>query len=904
MFAHEWRRALGVAALATLAVSTQSVAADKPKAMPQGGTPGADAGAAPFQDWKKITKDAEVQKGFFTLYKKHENLYLELKPDQLGKPVLGVFSFAKGIGSNFLLGGLPLGDHLIEFQRAGDHVLILEKNTRFVAPGDSAFDRARELSYGNSVLASVKVESVQDSTKAVLIDLAPFLVSDLTDLGEGMRSAVGKSMRFDKDRSALGSVKVFPENAEIEALLTYSPNDRQGYGLNTVPDDRYVPITVHYSFSKLPDNPMTPRLADDRTGYFLTAVKDYTRDTEDNYWRRYVNHWRLEKKDPAAALSEPVKPIVFYLDRTIPARYRPYIREGLLAWNKAFEAAGFKNAVVVKDPPDDPNWDPEDVRYSTVRWIVSSEPTFGAIGPSRVDPRTGEILDADILVEGSIVQRRLQVFRRINPATLAEQILPTPREWPSFIPQQYRCDAPIGIAEGSALAEIGMLVIGDLPPGQPLPEQYIGDMLKHVTLHEVGHTLGLRHNFRSSTSTPFDKLQDRAWTSVHGLESSVMDYATPNIAADRAKQGEWYASGPGDCDLWMIRYGYTPSGAADVDADYAFAKKIADESTAPGHEYSTDEDTYPADALDPRTNIWDLGNDPLRFAQDRSAWIANLWKSAKFEERILGADGSYPTLRNALDDLLGQYAISLGLAVKYVGGQYQNRLHRGQKPEPFVPVPAAKQREALEFLAQRAFAADAFKVSPQLLNRLAPDRWSHWGMPNTFATPARLDYDLGDRAFAIQNALVNALTAPRLLARLREAELLGPEQFRMSELFDRLTRTLWGEVGSGSAAALKSLEGPSTRRELQRGYVDRLATIVVNPAPGTPDDARALARLQLVRIDAKAAQTLAGKLPLGDYTRAHLLESRARIKRALEAQRSADAPRLGAPGGPTAGSRE
>ena len=308
------RRALGIAVLAAFVLTAQAGAANKSKdaaktASKAGtpGTPGADAAAGdkPYGDWKKVTKDAEVQHGYLTLYKKRENLYLELRPEQFGQPVLGVFSFGRGIGSNFLLGGLPLGDHLLEFQRAGDHVLVLEKNTRFLASGDTAFARALDLSYGNSVLASLKIESVQDSTKAVLVDLAPFLVSDLTDLAEGIHGAVGKAMRFDKDRSALGTVKDFTENTEIEALLTYSPTDRQNYGLNTVPDDRYVPITAHYSFSKLPDHPMTPRLADDRTGYFLTAMKDYNRDTDDNYWRRYINRWRLEKKDPAAAMSEP-----------------------------------------------------------------------------------------------------------------------------------------------------------------------------------------------------------------------------------------------------------------------------------------------------------------------------------------------------------------------------------------------------------------------------------------------------------------------------------------------------------------------------------------------------------------------------------------------------------------------
>ena len=893
------RRILANTVLAMLALSATVWAADKPKSKSGAGGPPAEAADKPFADWKKVTKDAEVLKGYFTLYKKRESLYLELAPGQLNQPVLGVFSFARGIGSNFLLGGLPLNDHLLEFQRFGDHVLVLEKNTRFVSPGDDAFDKARDLSYGQSVLASLKIESIDDSSKAVLVDLAPFLVSDLADLAEGMRGAVGKSMRFDKERSALTSVKTFPENSEIEALLTYSPNDRLNYGLPTVPDDRYVPVTVHYSFSKLPEKPMTPRLADDRTGYFLTAVKDFTRDTGDNYWRRFVNRWRLEKKDPTAALSEPVKPIVFYLDHTIPIRYRPHIKQGIEAWNKAFEAAGFKNAILAKDAPDDPNWDPEDVRYSTIRWIVSSEPSFGAIGPSRVDPRTGEILDADILFEGSIVQRRLQVFRRISPDAIAENVAPSMKEWPSFISPEHRCDAPLGILQGASLAQIGMMVDGTIPAGAPLPEKFIGEMLVHVTLHEVGHTLGLTHNFRSSTSTPWDKLQDRDWTHQHGLTGSVMDYATPNLSADRAKQGDYYGITAGDADLWMIRYGYQPSGATDIDADYAFARTIAAESTLPGHEYSNDADTYPADALDPRTNIWDLGDDPLKFGKGRAEWIANLWKSPKLEDRILGSDGSYPTLRNAMDDLLSQYAVALGMGVKWVGGQYHARNHRGQTGmvEPLQLVSAAKQREALDFLAQRAFAPDAFVMSPEILNRLAPDRWNHWGMPNAWGGGgARLDYDLGDKAFAIQNALLGQLTQPKLLARLREAESRGPESFRMSELFDRLTKMTWGEVTAG-AAGMKTLERPTTRREVQRAFVDRLAIMVVNPAPGTPDDARALARLQLTRIDGRAAQVLGGKAPLGDYTRAHLLETRARIKRALEAARNADPARPAGSGG-------
>jgi hypothetical protein len=893
---------LAIALFALVGTVLPHDASAKKKPKPAAEAPAADKADKPYADWKKVTKDTEVLSGFLKLYKKRENLYLEIPQEQFNKPILGVFSLARGIGSHFLLGGLPLNDHVIQFERNGDYVMVLEENMRFVAPAGSPFESARELSHGNSVLAKLKIESVNDSSKAVLVDFAPFVVSDLGDLAEGIKQALNnKPVRFDKERSAVTSVKVFPENAEIEALLTYDPGDRQGIDLSSVPDERYVPISVHYSFSKLPENPMMPRLADDRVGFFLTAVKDFSKDSNENFWRRYTNHWRLEKKDPNAALSEPVKPIVYYVDRTVPEEYRPWIKKGIEAWQKAYEAAGFKNAIIAKDAPDDPNWDPEDVRYSTVRWIVSHDPSFGAIGPSRVDPRTGEILDADVLIEGSFVQNWRNTYRRFaGPDAIAEGITPTLGMWPSWLPQDLRCDAQAGSADGAALLRTSLLMNGAMPPGSPVPEKFIGEMLMWVTLHEVGHTLGLRHNFRSSTATPIEKLNDMAWTQQHGLTGSVMDYLTPNISSDFSKQGEYFVTQPGDYDLWAIRYGYSQTNTKTPEADYAVVKKIADESLEAGHEYSTDDDTYPANALDPRTNIWDLGADPLAFAKDRSAYLATLWKNPKFEDRILGEDGEYPVLRRAMDTLLGQDALALGLAVKYVGGQYQSREHRGQAvATPLVPIPAAKQREALAFLGQRAFAADAFTVSPALLNRLGPDRWSHWGLIGPFAPNSRVDYNLNDKVLAIQSGLVSALMAPSLMARLREGESRSPDAFKLSELFDRMTTMLWGEVG-GTAAGMKTLEGPSTRRELQRVYVDRLATLVVNPPPGTPDDARALARLQLTDIDSRARKALAGEAPLGDYTRSHLLESRARIKRALEASLEADTKPAGAQGGANA----
>ncbi len=899
-------RALGIALVVAASVGPSPAFAKSNKPMPDGAPPGnngptksddkkdAKSGGtpeSPFTDWSKLTKDATRKEGMFNSWTKRENVYWEIPKNQLGVPFLLNASYAKGIGLAGQLGGLPVTDGLMRFERQGDHIFLTVPQSRIISNGpDSSYKRAVALTFGNSVLQSFKIESEKDST--VLIDMAPFFVSDALDISTRMRAISIKGFRFDKERSALSSHKAFPKNMEVEALLTFTPNDRDNVNLSTVPDARYVPISVHYSFLELPREPMVPRLVDDRVGYFLDAYKDMSRDSKDDYWVRYINRWKLEKKDPTAALSEPKEPIVYYLENTIPVEWRPYIKAGIEEWNKAFEKAGFKNAILAKDQPNDPNWDAEDARYSTIRWITSSEPGFGAIGPSQTDPRTGQILNADILVEGSMVVGYSNNYRRwVGPETVQEMMGMPPADLEvQGLDGRFACEAGRGMADEGAFLTTAMHLDGLLPPGQPVPKEFLGAGLKSVTMHEVGHTLGLRHNFKSSASVPRAKLHDRAWIAENGMTGSIMDYDTPNVSSDPATQAQYFSPTVGTYDLWAITYGYKPSGATNAEDDYKAVEPIARESALPGNYYATDEDTYPADALDPRCNIFDLGDDPLAFSKDRVTYVSKLWADPQIESKLMKDDDSYLALRRGMDSMLLQYARGLSHARKYIGGQFASKAHKGDPgaPAPFTPIPAAEQKDAMTFLAERAFAPTAFDIAPAVLSKIGKEQNFDWG--NNLFAYGRQDYPFVTRVLQIQTVTLGGLLDPSLLARLREQETRVAHPFRVQDVFANLTNSIMSELGVAGPAKLTALDGPMPRRELQRNYVDRLSDMVTGTTPGIPEDAVALARLHLTRIADTCQRDLVVPMPKSDTVRAHLMELRARAKRALEAQRDA-APR-------------
>jgi hypothetical protein len=313
-----------------------------------------------LDDFDDTVKDAEKVEGLFTFYRKKDKLFMEIKPEQLDKDYIFTITQESGIGVNGVYNGMPLGDFLCRFRRVNDSVFFIDRNTGFRAKAGQPVNRSLERAFADSILASMKLESVRKESKNLLVDVSPIFLGDLPQLAQIFKVVLGAGYGLDAAKTYYGKVKSFPQNSELETY--YSFNTGELNYIDTVPDARNITLRVHYSLSQLPDDTYRPRLADDRVGYFLTAFQDFSSDENVVPFVRYVNRWRLEKKDPDAPVSEPKKPITFWLENTIPIEYRDAIRNGILRWNVAFEKAGFRNAVEVKQQPDDADWDPADIR--------------------------------------------------------------------------------------------------------------------------------------------------------------------------------------------------------------------------------------------------------------------------------------------------------------------------------------------------------------------------------------------------------------------------------------------------------------------------------------------------------------------------------------------------------------
>jgi hypothetical protein len=820
-----------------------------------------------------VIKDAKASHGLFTVWEKDDKIWLEITPEQFDVPYFFSVNLSSGIGEKMFFGGLMDDSQLVVFRKVGPEVQLIALNARYFAQPKTPQALAVRDAFSDSLLASAPVVSQPNpDTKSVLIDASALLLADIPGANGELERTYRQAYAFDAKHSNISRVRTTPELTAFNVNAHYAvhhltqppatPGPTPFTPLPaTIPDVRSLFLGWYYNFAELPQTPMHPRLADDRIGYFSTWRFDYTNDNALTPRVNYINRWRLEKKDPAAALSEPKKPIVFWLDRNIPERYRATIIAGVLEWNKAFEKIGFKDAVQAKIQPEDADWDTLDARHASIRWIVTARPRFGGIGPSQVDPRTGEILDADIGIDP--VRLRNRRIQRVE--VIPEPVTPFGTRAASSCQEEDFAAAELGFALDVLEAR------GEIEPDSPQAEQFVLEDLKDVVMHEVGHALGLRHNFRASTIYTQAQLNDPQFTREHGIAGSIMEYNAINIALPGERQGSYVMGTIGPYDYWAIEYGYREIPAAD---EAAVLKRIAGRSDEPLLAYSTDEDA--AAAIDPDASQGDLGSDPLEFVARRVTLARELLE--RWQNRQLKPGEDYSILRRNAGRGLEQVGTSSLIAAHYVGGLTVVRDHAGSPRPPLYPISPQRQRAALELLATSLFSFDSFHFKPEFMQRLTQD---YLDRDDTFdvglSTPG-IDYSLPTQVLTIQRKVLNQLLSDVVAQRILDSQSKLPASdhaFRLIELYAGLHQAIFSELKTGRDIDL-------FRRNLQREYVSRVANALVRPSATLPADARSQLRAEarLLRTEIAAAQTRNGYSP---EAKAHLAEMQATLDEALKA---------------------
>ena len=747
--------------------------------------PGGD-GIEPYDE--VITDEAESDDGVFTVHRLDDKVFYEIPETELGREFLWVSQIARtteGVG----YGGQALGNRVVKWERHGDRILLKSVSYALVADAEQPIARAVEAANNDTIIRAFDIEALSEAG-APVIDVTTLFNREVPEFSARSRL---QARGFARDRSFVESVTAFPENIEVKATHTYTlpPPSSAGQNRTRAPSRRRgmrpgsATVLLHYSMVKLPEEPMQPRLFDERVGYFSVRQIDYGRDEHRSPRRRYITRWRLEKQDPDAEVSDPVTPITYWIDPATPTRWAPYIKQGVEAWLPAFEAAGFSNAIVARDAPtpeEDPDWSPEDARYSVIRWLPST--VENASGPHVHDPRTGEILETDIQFHHNVMN--------------------LVRDW-------------------------YFVQVGPLDPRArtlPLPDELMGDLLAYVAAHEVGHTLGFQHNMKASSLYPPDKVRDPDWVRTMGHTPTLMDYSRFNYVA-QPEDGiavEDLIPKIGPYDVWATKWGYAPvpDAASPDDEKPTLDAWAREQDETPWYRFSTPG----AQNADPGQLTEAVGDADA--VESTALGLKNLERVAAM---LLDATATEAAAGDPYDDLdelygrlVGQWTLEMNHVAAVVGGVRSQQKHVGQDGVRFETIPRETQAEALAFLNDNAFTTPMFLVDPAILRRIEPA-------------------GALDRIRAGQARVLRSLLTGRRIRRLVEQEAIdGDAAYAATDFLADLRAGLWAELDAPDVRI------DAWRRNVQRVYLD-LIDGQLNGRQAAGGDARPFLRGELRALD-------------------------------------------------------